>query len=71
MLVEDAELAGIEAVEGANRRDMVVGDWAVGIVLGHGAPLYLPLSTSYLTLASIFRRKPDPVLLCMGLFSRF
>ena len=48
VLVEHPEFAGIEAVEGANRRDL-----AVGIVLGHGAPRYLPLSNNYLTLASI------------------
>ena len=49
VLVEHAELAGVEAVEGAYRRDL-----AVGIRLGHGAPRYLPLSNNYLTLASIW-----------------
>src|SRR5262249_41154079 len=52
MLVEHAELAGVEAVEGTDRCDL-----AVGIDERHdgdlGAPRYLPLSNNYLTLASI------------------
>src|SRR4029077_7407024 len=47
MLVEHAELAGVEAVERANRRDL-----AVGIRLGHRTPRHLPLSNNSLTLAS-------------------
>src|SRR5437868_15502109 len=52
MLVEHPELAGVEAIEVANRRDL-----AIGLVLGDGTPRYLPLSINYLTLASIFRAR--------------
>src|ERR1700754_682506 len=54
MLVEHAELAGIEAVEGTDRRDLVVGVGEGVTGKGHGAPRYLPLSNNYLTLASIY-----------------
>src|SRR3954471_10137802 len=53
LLVEHAELARVEAVEGADGGDSTVD---LGAVSGrrHGRPQCLPLSTSWLTMASIF-----------------
>src|SRR4051794_6665640 len=53
VLVEHAKLAGVEAVEGADRCDVVVGR-----IERHGSPRYLPLSNNYLTLESIVAPQP-------------
>ena len=57
-LIENAELAGIEAVESTNRRYLVVV-----IRLCYCPPRYLALSNNYLTLTSIFAGHATMILL--------
>ena len=72
LLVQHAELAGVEAVEGAHRRDFLFG-----IQLGHGNTSilaivkYIVAFGKYILTAGILRGAPGPFYVAWGCFRYF